>query len=251
MAGYPNYLPADRLFLGRLSEAVSSLSIRNHCNVIRTGKLAIRIDSFLDRRSPRGSAFGRKRSGVTGGWSNPGSCMSLARVRTMRTEQMKPEQWQRIEQLYHAALEREANDRAAFLAGACAGDESLRGEVESLLHCDDRAEGFIEAPALEIAARAMAADLNEPTSSQPEQRAMSATQNPDVATIENLKPNGKPVGTETRRIILVGLIFMMMSIGISVNSYQGIPISTRQAIPAGCCISMVVCKHMAACPARI
>src|SRR5215475_13275508 len=105
MAGYPNYLPADRLFLGRLSEAVSSRSIRNHPNAIRTYKLAIRADSFLERRSPRRSGFGRKKSGVTGGWPNPGSCMSLARVRAMKTEQMKPEQWQRIEQLYHAALE--------------------------------------------------------------------------------------------------------------------------------------------------
>jgi hypothetical protein len=70
MAEYPNYLPADRLFLGRLSEAVSSRSIRNHRNAIRTDKLAIRTDSFLFRRSPRRSAFGRKRSGATGGWAD-------------------------------------------------------------------------------------------------------------------------------------------------------------------------------------
>jgi hypothetical protein len=44
-----------------------------------------------------------------------------------------PERWRRIESLYHAAAEREPDQRAAFLAAACDGDESLRGEVELLL----------------------------------------------------------------------------------------------------------------------
>jgi len=71
---------------------------------------------------------------------------------------MQPERWQRIEQLYHAALERGANERAAFLAEACAGDNALRREVESLLLCDARAEHFIESPALEIAAQLRAGE---------------------------------------------------------------------------------------------
>src|SRR5215510_3417784 len=66
---------------------------------------------------------------------------------------MTPERWQRIEQLYHSALERDASERAAFLVTACAGDDALRGEVESLLRCDARAEHFIESPALEVAAQ--------------------------------------------------------------------------------------------------
>jgi hypothetical protein len=39
---------------------------------------------------------------------------------------MNPERWKRIEQLYHATLEREANVRAAFLQQACAGDRRNR-----------------------------------------------------------------------------------------------------------------------------
>src|SRR5262245_5882867 len=66
---------------------------------------------------------------------------------------MTPERWQRIEQLYHSALERDASEREAFLAAACVGDNALRGEVESLLRCDARAEDFIEEPALEVAAQ--------------------------------------------------------------------------------------------------
>src|SRR5881397_3023857 len=71
---------------------------------------------------------------------------------------MKPECWQQIERLYHAALEREPEARAAFLNRACAGDEELRGEVEGLLAYDDKASSFIDEPALEVAAKALAGD---------------------------------------------------------------------------------------------
>ena len=54
-------------------------------------------------------------------------------------------------------LEREPAERAAFLADACAGDDELRREVESLLTAHNRAEKFIEAPAMEMAAKAAAA----------------------------------------------------------------------------------------------
>src|SRR5829696_3808479 len=47
---------------------------------------------------------------------------------------MKPaDRWRQIESLYHAALERQPALRPAFLADACAGDPSLKSEVESLL----------------------------------------------------------------------------------------------------------------------
>ncbi|MCI0353081.1 MAG: tetratricopeptide repeat-containing serine/threonine-protein kinase, partial [Acidobacteriales bacterium] len=71
---------------------------------------------------------------------------------------MKPERWQSIERLYHAALEREAGQRAAFLEKACAGDDSLRQQVESLLSFEGRAESFIETPAVEVAAKVIADD---------------------------------------------------------------------------------------------
>ncbi len=73
---------------------------------------------------------------------------------------MKAERWQQVEQLYHAALERGAEERAAFLADACAGDEKLRREVESLLAYERQAENFIESPALEVAAKVIAEDAN-------------------------------------------------------------------------------------------
>ena len=46
---------------------------------------------------------------------------------------MSADRQRRITELCHAALERNASDRAAFLREACAGDQALRREVESLL----------------------------------------------------------------------------------------------------------------------
>ncbi len=74
---------------------------------------------------------------------------------------MKPDRWQRIEQLYHSALKHEPSQRPAFLEEACAGDEALRQEVESLLAQQKQAESFIEAPALEVAAKVMAEDRSQ------------------------------------------------------------------------------------------
>ncbi len=71
---------------------------------------------------------------------------------------MDTDRWQRLEQLCHAALEREQDQQAAFLESACAGDRALRQEVESLLAHRTQAEHFIEAPALEMAAEALAQD---------------------------------------------------------------------------------------------
>lgn len=52
---------------------------------------------------------------------------------------MDPDRWRQIEQLYHAALERESGTRSAFLAQACNGDQALYQEVESLLTTEDKA----------------------------------------------------------------------------------------------------------------
>jgi eukaryotic-like serine/threonine-protein kinase len=65
---------------------------------------------------------------------------------------MTSERWQRISELFQAALGREPGQRSAFLAEACAGDEALRSEVESLISSHGQASDFIESPVFEIAA---------------------------------------------------------------------------------------------------
>ena len=69
---------------------------------------------------------------------------------------MKPERWQQIEQLYHAALERAPDARAVFLDQASDGDQALRQEVESLLAYDEPAQRFIEKLPDELAAEFLA-----------------------------------------------------------------------------------------------
>src|SRR5215510_15811884 len=43
------------------------------------------------------------------------------------------ERWQRVEQIFQAALDRSPEERAAFLAEACAHDVHLKRDVEVLL----------------------------------------------------------------------------------------------------------------------
>src|ERR1044072_5124456 len=62
---------------------------------------------------------------------------------------MTPERWRDVERLYHAALERDGDQRAAFLTEACENDPALRREVESLLAYRTKASGFSEQPAAE------------------------------------------------------------------------------------------------------
>ncbi len=78
---------------------------------------------------------------------------------------MQPERWRKIEQLLRSALERKENERAAFLKEACAEDEVLRREVESLLAYQGQAEKFMEAPALEVEAKALAEEQAQPSAS--------------------------------------------------------------------------------------
>jgi len=61
---------------------------------------------------------------------------------------MANERWQRVSELFGAALDRPAEDREAFLRASCGGDDELRREVESLVAAQERAGGFLSSPAL-------------------------------------------------------------------------------------------------------
>ena len=74
---------------------------------------------------------------------------------------MTPERWQHIKKLFESALERAPEKRPAFLDHACDGDESLRGEVESLLASYEEGESFMERPAVALAAESLAGSRSE------------------------------------------------------------------------------------------
>ena len=71
---------------------------------------------------------------------------------------MKAERWKQVNDLFHSAVERAPEERAAFLEDACHGDESLCREVKSLLTSHERTENFIELPAFEVAPQLLVSD---------------------------------------------------------------------------------------------
>jgi hypothetical protein len=69
---------------------------------------------------------------------------------------VEPENWQKIESIFHAALEKEHSAREQFVRQACDGDPSLCREILSLLTASGGTEEFLTTPALHVAARALA-----------------------------------------------------------------------------------------------
>ena len=66
---------------------------------------------------------------------------------------MTPDRWQQITSIFQAALDRPPGERAAFVSERCAGDEELQREVQDMLSSHEQASGFIEEPAMNVAAR--------------------------------------------------------------------------------------------------
>lgn len=58
----------------------------------------------------------------------------------------------KIEEIYHAVLEKSLDERDEFLNEICGDDEELRREVESLLEFEEESADFIETPPEDIAA---------------------------------------------------------------------------------------------------
>jgi eukaryotic-like serine/threonine-protein kinase len=60
---------------------------------------------------------------------------------------MDPDRWRKVESIFQEALDAGDSGRAGVLEQSCAGDESLRSEVESLLAQHEKGGSFIETPA--------------------------------------------------------------------------------------------------------
>jgi hypothetical protein len=63
-----------------------------------------------------------------------------------------PERWRQINDLFHAAVERDAPGRQALLEAAATTDPELAAEVQSLLAVHESGERLLEQPAWEVAA---------------------------------------------------------------------------------------------------
>jgi serine/threonine protein kinase/Flp pilus assembly protein TadD len=75
---------------------------------------------------------------------------------------MHPQRWQQIEEIFQAALDLAPGDREPYITNACAGDESLKHEVEALLTQYEAAGNFIDEPVYkEHGLQALAALMKE------------------------------------------------------------------------------------------
>jgi Tol biopolymer transport system component len=55
--------------------------------------------------------------------------------------------WDRVKQVFQAALKARPDERSAYVQNVCAGDRALQAEVESMLAAHERAGSFAEGPA--------------------------------------------------------------------------------------------------------
>lgn len=71
-------------------------------------------------------------------------------------DHMKPDRWQRIEELYHSAAEMPIAQRSQYLQQACREDKDLLHEIESLLKHSDTPDNLLDKPAVAVLAREIA-----------------------------------------------------------------------------------------------
>ncbi len=69
---------------------------------------------------------------------------------------MDAERWKQVDELLQSVLAEPSDRRDEFLRRSCAGDAALEKEVRSLLTSHGNAGGFLEDPAIKIAAKAIA-----------------------------------------------------------------------------------------------
>jgi serine/threonine protein kinase len=71
-----------------------------------------------------------------------------------KCEQLTPERWQQISRIFKSAISLDSEARAAYVAGQCGVDESMRAEVEKLIESHRKAsdENFISGHAAEAGA---------------------------------------------------------------------------------------------------
>jgi serine/threonine protein kinase/tetratricopeptide (TPR) repeat protein len=74
---------------------------------------------------------------------------------------MTPERWQRINEIFHAALVLEDGERGAFILAQSAGDESLRGKVAALLASHEQVGEFIQGSVFSGAAQLLVEEESE------------------------------------------------------------------------------------------
>src|SRR5262245_17043536 len=80
---------------------------------------------------------------------------------------MTPDRWQRVKAVFGAAIERKDEERAAFVAAACADDPTLVADVQALLASHGKVGGFLAASPALPATEAGPVDIDAPVDPLP------------------------------------------------------------------------------------
>jgi eukaryotic-like serine/threonine-protein kinase len=86
---------------------------------------------------------------------------------------MDADRWKQVDELLQNALNLPSEQRDDFVRQECGGDETLRREVQSLLASHQKAAGFLQRPAIEVAAEATAHPSDAHLPSPPEGQIIS------------------------------------------------------------------------------
>ena len=73
------------------------------------------------------------------------------RIQESDMNQPVMDHWTTVKRIHQSALDIDPSERSAFVDESCGGDETMRGEVQSLLAYATEAESFLERPAVDIA----------------------------------------------------------------------------------------------------
>jgi tetratricopeptide (TPR) repeat protein len=140
------------------------------------------------------------------------------------TRNVTPERWSRVESVLHAALERSADERAAFLDRACGGDAELRRDVASLLEAHERS-GAIDRISAEVISP-LIAHLESPDV-EGKQRTLAR-----YDMLERLGGGGMGVlytARDTRLHRTVALKFLLPQLGADQSAKQRFMLEARAA----------------------
>ena len=124
---------------------------------------------------------------------------------------MKPEEWQRVKEVFEAARQRQSGERSQFLTTACS-DDSVRREVETLLAAYE--SQFLEQPVI--------ANVAEAIVNRPENKLLSDEQVSDVETVRLRSPRREQLRAKRvmrLRFLLVGLFYALATVGVFSHFY--------------------------------